>query len=267
MSEEALPFEENKPELEEIQDDFDSFNELERSFHQVVQDLVSDHSLNNFRQEYEKVHRVLVISHEHNTALVEKCKELNNEILANANKISSVMTLSQNDQRTIAGLRHEFEKAWKLVEVSQEKENKSRDIIEGLKQEIANLTKLVDQGGQMAFSQENSLQEIKDTINALKKEIAAQQAQIESMEKDLKISKESESMIKANLEKFTNDFHDLTTQVDAQKAQTRQISSTNHEAFTQIKNLKDEYTNMEDQMRSIKKQKKNHAYHNIHVYE
>jgi hypothetical protein len=48
------------------------------------------------------------------------------------------MQLSQDDQRTIAGLRHEFEKAWKIVEVSQDRENKSRDVIDTMRVEISN---------------------------------------------------------------------------------------------------------------------------------
>jgi hypothetical protein len=43
--------------------------------------------------------------------------------------VTSVLKLAQDDQRTIAGLRFEFEKAWKMVEVLQEKEAKCHDMI------------------------------------------------------------------------------------------------------------------------------------------
>jgi succinate dehydrogenase/fumarate reductase flavoprotein subunit len=121
--------EEKKPD-EVLSDDTEQFDALERTFHKVMQSLVGDHALDKFRAEYEKLHAALATSHEHNAVLVEQCRTLNNEILANATKVSSVLQISQNDQRSIAGLRHEFEKAWKLVELSQEHEDKSREVIE-----------------------------------------------------------------------------------------------------------------------------------------
>lgn len=122
-------------------DNPDQFDELERKFHEVVSELVLDQNLINFKVEYEKLHQKLVESHEQNMKLIEKYRQLNDEIIANANKVSSVMQLSQTDQMTISDLRNEFEKAWKLVEISQNKEAKSNDIIESLKQEITSYLK------------------------------------------------------------------------------------------------------------------------------
>jgi uncharacterized coiled-coil DUF342 family protein len=177
----------------EAADDLAHFDELERDFHKVLQNLVNDRSTEKFREEYEQMHAALVESHEQNGKLVEKCRNLNNEILSNANKVSSVMQLSQNDQRTIAGLRHEFEKAWKLVEVSQDHENKSRDVIDNLKSEIATLSRIVEQGGAMALTEETSLQEISDAIGALKKEIIVENQQLVSTFQERKSTKQAQT--------------------------------------------------------------------------
>ena len=123
----------------------EDFAEMERNFEQVVSELVNDRSLDRFREEYEKLHDALTQSHEHNRVLLEKCRHLNSDIVTNSNKISTVLSMSQNDQRTIANLRREFEKAWKMVETAQDRESKSHDVITALREEIQNLTNLVSQ--------------------------------------------------------------------------------------------------------------------------
>ncbi|OHT16484.1 coiled-coil domain containing 147 [Tritrichomonas foetus] len=233
----------NQP--DDLQDEMESFDDMEKNFHRVVQDLVNDRTLDNFRVEYENLHKALVTSHEHNGILIEKCKKLNNEILANANKVSSVMNLSQDDQRTIAGLRHEFEKAWKMVEVSQERENKSRDVIDGMKVEISNLSRLVEQGGAMAFTQEASLQEITDEIAQLKKEIIVQTTQLETMTKDVTDSKNAHKTMKETLEKLTNEFHELTTALEAEKENNKIMSANTEATHSEIKSVKDEYNELQ----------------------
>lgn len=49
----------------------------------------------------------------------------------------------------------EIEKLWKMVDAAHEKESRARDTINQLKLEIANLTKLVEQGAGLSFGQEN----------------------------------------------------------------------------------------------------------------
>lgn len=173
----------------EHEDEMEAFDSLERNFHKVIQDLVTDQSLDRFREEYERLHAELVKSHENNQELINRCRDMNNSILANANKVSSVLTLSQNDQRTIAGLRHEFEKAWKMVEVSQDREVKSRETIEALKQEVQHLSRLVEQGGAIAMTQGGSIQEMKEVIAELNKDIETQNEQLENLRKQRDESK------------------------------------------------------------------------------
>lgn len=243
------------------QDDMEAFDEMERNFHRVVSDLVADRSLDKFRQEYEKLHAALVTSHEHNSTLIEKCRTLNNEILANANKVSSVMTLSQNDQRTIAGLRHEFEKAWKLVEVSQDRENKSKEVVENLKMEISNLSRLVDQGGTLAFTQESSLQEITDSITGLKKEIAVQAQQLIQMNKDVKINTEQADTMKKTLESLTKEHGELSSELEKQRGSNKEVQEDSEQIHNGIQDVQNNYKVLVAQhdknVKKIAKEKRN----------
>ena len=72
-----------------------AFEALERDFQEVLQDLVGDKSLERFRVEYEKLHRALKKSHESEKRLIKKCRELNQEIVANAAKVQTALKLSQ----------------------------------------------------------------------------------------------------------------------------------------------------------------------------
>jgi hypothetical protein len=72
---------------------------------QVLSELVGDKSLEKFRIEYEKLHRALKKSHESEKRLIKRCRELNDEIVSNAAKVQTALTLSSQDQKTIAALK------------------------------------------------------------------------------------------------------------------------------------------------------------------
>ncbi len=121
---------------------------------------MGDKSLERFRVEYEKLHRALKKSHESEKRLIRKCRELNQEIVANAAKVQTAIKLSQEDQNTIASLKKEIEKAWKMVDASHEKEQRAKETIQQLKMEIANLSRLVEQGAGLTLGQENTVNEL-----------------------------------------------------------------------------------------------------------
>ncbi len=66
---------------------------------------MGDKSLERFRIEYEKLHRALKKSHESEKRLMQKCRELNAEIVANAAKVTTALKLSQEDKTTISSLK------------------------------------------------------------------------------------------------------------------------------------------------------------------
>mmetsp|Transcript_9189 Transcript_9189/g.18313 ORF Transcript_9189/g.18313 Transcript_9189/m.18313 type:complete len:872 (-) Transcript_9189:80-2695(-) len=151
---------EKKDGFEEMGLDGSAFEALERDFQEVLQDLVGDKSLERFRVEYEKLHRALKKSHESEKRLIKKCRELNQEIVANAAKVQTALKLSQEDQNTIASLKKEIEKAWKMVDASHEKEQRAKETIQALKGEITNLSRLVEQGAGLTLGQENTVNEL-----------------------------------------------------------------------------------------------------------
>ncbi|XP_064229964.1 cilia- and flagella-associated protein 58 isoform X2 [Aotus nancymaae] len=97
-------------------------------------------------------------SYDNEKRLMAKCRELNAEIVVNAAKVATALKLSQDDQTTIASLKKEIEKAWKMVDSAYDKEQKAKEMILALKEEIVNLTKLVEQG--LSMDQDSNIQDL-----------------------------------------------------------------------------------------------------------
>ena len=66
-------------------------------------------------------------------------ERLNGTIMDNTSRVKAAMRLTQEDAATIESLKIEVNRAWKLVETAKVKEEKAREIIQGLRDEIAQL--------------------------------------------------------------------------------------------------------------------------------
>lgn len=85
-------------------------------------------------------------SHDSEQRLTQKCRDLNAELVTNSAKVQSAMKLSEEDKNSISSLRKDIEKAWKMVDVAHEKEQRAKETIQSLRIEINNLSKLIEQG-------------------------------------------------------------------------------------------------------------------------
>ena len=117
--------------------------------------------------------------------LIKRARELNAEIVANAAKVQTALKLNEEDQGTIAALKKEIEKAWKMVDASHEKEAKAKETIQQLKMEIANLTRLVEQGSGLALGEEATLNDLIKQKEELVRERDAQVDQIMGLRSEL----------------------------------------------------------------------------------
>ncbi|CAF0977823.1 unnamed protein product [Rotaria sordida] len=142
---------------------------MEDEFQSVLNELIGgDRSLDKFRTEYEKLHKALLKSHDSEKRLMQKCRELNAELVTNSAKVQSAMKLSDEDKNAIASLRKEIEKAWKMVDAAHEKEQRAKETIQSLRIEINNLSKLVEQGAGINMGQEqdvNDLMKVRDDLS------------------------------------------------------------------------------------------------------
>ncbi|KFZ54081.1 Coiled-coil domain-containing protein 147, partial [Podiceps cristatus] len=151
-----------------------AFEALEKDFQEVINLLKGDKTLEKFRIEYEKLHAVMKKSHENEKRLMEKCRELNAELVVNSSKVAALTKLSKDDRGTISSMKTEIEKAWKMVDIAYEKEQKAKETINSLQEEIARLTNLVEQGSGLSLGQEYNIQD----LLKLKEEVTKERDQL-----------------------------------------------------------------------------------------
>ncbi len=151
-----------------------------------------------------------------NVTVVYRCKDLNETILQNASRVKAAIKLTQEDSQTIAILRKEVEKTWKLVEQAKNNEEKARKIISDLKNEISHLSKIVDKGSGLNVGEDNSVAKMmeekakleneiatkNDFINQLEQQKTTLMERISRMENDILREKEEVERIKHENEKL-----------------------------------------------------------------
>ena len=167
----------------------EAFEALERDFQDVLNQLMGDKNLEKFRIEYEKLHRALTKSYSQEKRLIKKCRELNGEIVNNAAKVTAALKLSQEDQQANSELRKELEKSWQMVDQAQEKELKAKDTINSLKEEITNLSKLVERGAGLSLGQENMLKELVKVRDDLTRDNEEKTDRVSLLESQLQIGR------------------------------------------------------------------------------
>ncbi|KAM9010026.1 cilia- and flagella-associated protein 58 [Ara ararauna] len=137
-----------KPHLDES-----AFEALEKDFQDVINQLKGDKALEKFRIEYEKLHTVLKKSHENEKHLMEECRNLNAELVVNSSKVAALTKISKDDRGTISSMKTEIDKAWKMVDIAYEKEQRAKEKIASLQEEIACLSSSVEQGSGASLGQ------------------------------------------------------------------------------------------------------------------
>jgi chromosome segregation ATPase len=227
----------------ELETSTSAFEALERDFQEVLAELMGDQSLERFRLEYEKLHRALKKSHEQEKRLVKKCRELNSEILNNQAKIKTALRLSQEDQKTISHLQKEMEKTWKLVYAAQEKETRGKETILALKEEMANLSKLVERGAGLSMNQENMVKELRQAKEELERQLEEQQQQVGMMETQLAEQFKLQEELRAerdDFQKLSVDLRERITSKESENArEVKRREKTQHELMECRNKLED----------------------------
>lgn len=235
---------------QDLQVSSSAFEALERDFQEVLADLMIDEGLEKFRLEYEKLHRALKKSHEQEKRLVKKCRELNSEIVSNQAKIKTALRLSQDDQKTITHLQKEMEKTWKLVYVAQEKETRAKETIGALKEEMVNLSKLVERGAGMSMQQESLVKELKQSKEELQRICDEQATKIKlvegqlvtqhSVQEDLRNERdESDKAVRELRERLTARDNDNLREVKRREKTQKELQDARFKFEEQMKRNKD----------------------------
>lgn len=236
-----------------------AFEALERDFQDVLEELMGDQSLEKFRLEYEKLHRALKKSHEQEKRLVKKCKELNTEILNNQAKIKTAIQLSKDDAKSIAHLQKEMEKTWGMLLQAREKEARDKERHNALREEIGNLSKLIEKSNGLSIQYENQIKDLKQQKDELQRQIDEQANRLQMMEKEVDEQITMQATMKNEKEasdKLSQELRDKITQKETENMRESRRREKTQKELQDARYKLDEYTKTELKMADeIAKQK------------
>ncbi|XP_060555610.1 cilia- and flagella-associated protein 58-like [Ruditapes philippinarum] len=235
-----------------------AFEALEKDFQDVLSELMGDRSLEKFRVEYEKLHKALKKSHESEKRLMQKCRELNAEIVANSAKVSTALKLSQEDQATIASLKKEIEKAWKMVDAAHEKETRARETIQSLKLEIANLSKLVEQGAGLTMGQEHSVNELLKIKEDLTKERDESLQEIVKLREQLAQSNSTQQHLEEQKNEAEEKIQELTQDIQMRNNEAQREARKRDKMEREMKQTKADLDAKSSEIKTMQTQIQRH---------
>lgn len=213
------------------------FTNLEKDFEEAMQALDNEESLGHFKLEYEKLYRALVKSHASEVQLVQKCQEMTQELLGNAAKMQAAIKLSQGDHSTIEALKKEIEKAWRTVDAANEKDVRAREMAKTLKEEIASLQAIIEEGSSLSTNHTVTLEELKLENKRLQMECDEMMKQSETAQRDITeltaTTKKLESEIQSNEEDITR----LVDRAELVKQELRRERNARERAEYQCREL------------------------------
>ncbi len=215
---------------------------------------MGDRSLEKFRVEYEKLHRALKKSHESEKRLMQKCRELNAEIVANSAKVATALKLSQEDQATIASLKKEIEKAWKMVDAAHEKETRARETIQSLKLEISNLSKLVEQGAGLTMGQEHSVNDLLKIKENLTKERDEQLAEIVRLRESMAESQEKQAKMEQDQDELNMKMQELQQDIQVRSNEAQRESRKKDKLERELRQSKAELDSKASEIKTLQGQ-------------
>uniref|UniRef100_A0A8C3JES5 Cilia and flagella associated protein 58 n=1 Tax=Calidris pygmaea TaxID=425635 RepID=A0A8C3JES5_9CHAR len=232
-----------KPYLEES-----AFEALEKDFQEVINLLRGDKTLEKFRIEYEKLHAVMKKSHENEKRLMEKCRQLNAELVVNSSKIAALTKISKDDRGTISSMKAEIEKAWKMVDTASEKEQKANEMIDSLQEEISRLTNLVEQGSGVSLGKEYN---IRDLLK-LKEEITKERDQLLSEVVTLRQSLTQATEQQQDAERAKNEADEsLQQEIQLHQNEASRESRKRDKMEKELKNLQAEMDNKQAEIKNL----------------
>lgn len=187
-------------------------------------------TITRLKDEYDKLNKLLKESRKNEGLLVKKCKEMGSDLNSLSRKIQTAVKLSQTDRSTISTLQKEVKKAWKQVEINNEKESRNKDIIAGLRSELDTLKGTYNKTG--------------DAQQSIPPPVGTGLARHKLLELQMEQEEQLRQMIK---EKSQMELEHQQT-LNELKAAHNQLQDKDYV----IKKQQDEYTQLDEEIASLK---------------
>lgn len=149
-----------KEQFEKIGIDNKVFQNLEKEFQQVIQELSGDASMERFKREFEKLHKALKESHERESEYLKKCKELHDTIVSDTVGVETAIRFTQEDDNKMKSLQRELEGIRKKLRTMKEIEEKNQKTIQHLKDAINNMDESLKNAQSITTGKANDINDL-----------------------------------------------------------------------------------------------------------
>lgn len=215
---------------------FENFN---KEFKALISHISEDENLERYRTEYKKLYRAFCDSFDNEKKLVKKCRELNEMIINESERVKTAFEISQEDSNAIKQLSEEIKNAMQFVEKAREREDQSKKMVQELKEEISHLNTIVGQGATLSLGPENNVDELLKTKENLMKQNEEKVANITSLEQQII--------------DLRNDKEEKKKKILAITSELKTVKEDSERYETDNKRKDDKIKHQEDQQANIKK--------------
>lgn len=192
----------------------------------VQDEIPDDSSLAIYKMRFNSTLSVFVDTYQKNQKLLGKIQEANAQIIGNAQKTSTILSIVSKNNEKLSRFKQEYEEVTTVIQSLHESESKSRTLMKKLQTTVTTLSGQVARGEAFCFGEEDTIGSIMQDVDNLKRE---RDKAAEEINQTLnKIAKESE-LTKQNNESISNlkkQSEDLESGVNSYQAQ---LDSLNEE--------------------------------------
>ena len=243
--------------------DDEAFETLAAEIKEVLAELAQDKAMDAFRGEYEKLFAALEKSHANEKRLDTKCDELASEIANQQARVDGAHDTIAEDAENIASLKKEIEKAWKMVDMTQEREERARETIETLNTEIQNLTKVIEEKTLGAEDTNlNELRKLRDELTSqrdnLKIEAKELAALIDAKDGEISAARAENTRLDGRLTALTNELQARTNEMNREirrkertEREVKQLRAELEEKQVEIGQLAEESSSVQESVSKL----------------
>lgn len=248
----------------------DEINTIETDFNVIFRELSQYSYIGNYGNVFRQLRTLLIDSHKKNQELAKVVQNLNQQIIANATRVQSLLKMSENDTLEIEKNKASYEKVMHLVSISQAKEVWAKDICESLKKKINELSTMVaeqsinentqkqlkldllnydNEAKCHAEDKKKITKDIEDIYNQIEnnqKATVKASDQIQLLEEAIELEsknnseiKESNDVIRKDIEQITNDNSQLSLNGENILHETGVLKKTLWQIRQELQNQKD----------------------------
>nr|CAD7431679.1 unnamed protein product [Timema monikensis] len=205
----------SKPE-EVDEEDTSAFQALENEYKTVLEKIEKNDALASFTNEYKKLYDALCQVHSNEKRLMEKNRELQAQIAANASKVAAALKLTESDQETIRELKQEIEQAWKMVDAAHTREQNAQDTIDNLRHQVSRLSNDIEQKSRLGLDQSDQYGTLSKNKEGLMKERERLHSELIALNEKLRTVMEYQDTLERKNSSADLRLHELNQELETQ---------------------------------------------------